>query len=295
MELGKVWWAGLGLVVAYGFAAVPASAVQFSLAGDERLNFFNSALPGTNYETAAGGVDYDGIGSGGAHEGTVVASGTIPALEYHTTGAPGTNQTETFATPLVFTLEAELVDVIVTQPIPAIPAIVRVTFVYEGVAGADLTVTDPTDSTVLLTGNIVPGTFEGVSQSALTATTANFNILAPPQNLNVVFQGFFQVDGGLPYSPLLADSVNNTIGFVAGVVSDFEIGDLDGFFDFNDIVAALGNPPLVADVISNTSEANGEAFALQASDFSPIPEPGTALLVSLGLAGLGTMGRRGRL
>ena len=63
----RIWRVGWLVAAALAFVAAPASALQLTLGGDERVNFLGGSLAGTPYATGTAGVDYDKIGGGGAH------------------------------------------------------------------------------------------------------------------------------------------------------------------------------------------------------------------------------------
>ena len=289
------WRGGLVLIGAVLLGAPgPAGALQLSLVGDERINFLGGSLTGTPYATSTAGVDYDEIGGGGAHPGEFLVTGTIPTLNYHTTGDTGTNVAFNFGPDLTFTLEAELTSITIT---PAFLTFVTVTYEFKSTADGspDLIVTDPSDSTVVLEADLIAGNFLGNDVAALTAK-GTFNSAAIPQNLNVSFNGFFKIDNSSLYASLFADSVDGVIGFESGTISDWEIGDADGNFDFDNIAGALTPGGLgsknIDSLISHAAEANGSIFALEPIDFTPVPEPGTLLLVGSGLVVFGSSRRR---
>jgi hypothetical protein len=287
---GSRWWAVVGGVAAsLLLGAQAASAVQLTLSGNERLNFFaGSPGTGTSWSTGPGNVDYDAIGSGDPHPGEVFASGTVPSLNYHTTTAPTTNVNFNFTPDLTFTLEAALVAIDVTDITPT-QRRVRLEFGTTIDGLPDLVVTDPFDATVVLEANLIAGTFLGNPVPGLRAQGIYNPTLATPQNLTMSLSGFLMATPSSLYLPLFADSSAGAVGFETGQVLNWEIGDGDGFFDFNDIASALvGSGTL----ISHVAEANGNLFAISSGQFVPVPEPGSALGVLAGLTMLAAA-RRG--
>jgi hypothetical protein len=277
LKRGAVWGAALGLLL----GAQPADALQFTLAGTERLNFFGSGMPGTSYATGSGNVDYDAIGSADPHPGETHVAGSVPSLNYHHTSTPVTNVNFNFSPDLTFTLEAQLIAIDIFDISPT-QRRVRLDFGSTSDGLPDLVVTDPSDATVVLEADLIAGTFNGNPVPPLRAQGI-YNPNSPPQNLTMSTSGFFTVDGSSPYASLFADSSAGTIGFEVGQLLNWERGDGDGLFDFNDIAAALAGSGVL---ISHVAEANGNIFAVSSANFTPVPEPGTALAVLAGLAGI---------
>jgi len=266
--------------------ASQATALQLTLSGDERLNIFGSGLPGTPYNTPVGGVDYDGVGSGDPHEGEVHITGNLPQLNYHTTGDPGTNVAFNFGPALDFTLEAELSNITLN---PLGGTNVQIVMEFSGTADgmADLVISDSGD--VVVRADLVAGVLNGNPVEALTAVSGSVDLAAPPENIVLQTFAFFQIRSGSAYASLFDDglgSLNNSIS--TGIVTNFDTGDADPEFDFDDMVneVAASNP-----LPSNTATAQGAVWAVSSSTFV-VPEPGTGVLLGLGLLGVATRRRR---
>jgi hypothetical protein len=263
-----------------------AAAEQFVLNGDERLNTFGSGLPGTDYQTAVDGADYDQIGGSGAHPGQLVVTGSVQSLNYHLDGAPGFNINQPFGPDLQFTLTAELLNSVVNDLGGGFYELV---LEYGGVAGVDLTLTDPFDSSLLLQAELAAGTLNGQPVAPVTASAVVNTNLAIPQNVQFSTFALFQVTGG-PYASLFGPGGLGGLDtpLSTGSSTSLEIGDLDGNFDFDDLYAALLAPPNPGDisqVLSHTAHAAGQVFGLTSSQFQT-PEPTALSLLALGLAAL---------
>jgi hypothetical protein len=284
----------LGLTVAVALsvgAAGSARAGRITLNGDERINDIFSGLAGTNYTTGSTGVDYDEAGGGGAHPGEVLVTGKISSLNYHTTGAPGTNVNAPFPdNALDFTLRAALTGISATDLDGAGPGTVYDIILTFGTATPaagvwDLIVTDPDDGdAVIFQGDLTAGDFDGNPFPALEMTGTGIDIVnGPPVTLQgnafllpeltseygVLFQG---EAGGDPSSVGLA------------FVSVFNFSP-----DFTVIGDELANN---GTLITHTGQSAGQIFGLSTSAFTPIPEPGSGLLVGMGLLGVAANRRR---
>lgn len=268
--------AAIGLWV--GVASSAVAAPQFPLVGDERLNQIGSGLPGTPWDTPTTGIAYDGaLGLSG--------NGNVPLINYNT-GGP--NQFFDFTgggQALDFMIDAELASVTYT-PIPS-TTFVTLTLDFQGTNDglADLVITDPLDgNSVLLEADFVAGTLNGSPVPALSAT-ATFDINNIDKNQLFSVTGFFGIDPASTYASLFDDGVGGYLpGLIQGGVDQWEIGDADGMNDFDDILAAYVNGGFDMNALpASTSEAQGTEFLIADSLFTPVPEPGSGLLIGLGL------------
>jgi len=279
--VSRARWAGFVALLGGLCLAGSASAYQ-SLPTDARINEWNTGMPGTDWNTPPAGVDYDAVGAPvEAHDGELQVGGTVPTLNYHTPGAPTTNVNSDFVPDLEFSLEAAYLTTSVT-PVSGSFFTLTTTFGTTDDGNWDLILTDPGDSDAeVLRANLIAGTFNGNAVAALT-TTATIDTTNINNNQIVSAFAFFEVDPTSPYASLFTDS--EYVGFNISQVLNWEIGDADGDYDFNDIAGAIiGSNTL----ISFTAEANGSVYGISSSKFTPIPEPGTGLLVGLGLLLLG--------
>jgi hypothetical protein len=277
----------LGLTVAVALsvgAAGSARADRLVLSGDERINEIGSGLLPTNYITSSTGVDYDEAGGGGAHPGEVLVTGSIASLNYHTTGDPGTGLSHTHT--LAFTLRALLTGISATETSPNIYDITLTFDTATPAAGVwDLIVTDPGDGGAeifradLTAGNVGEDFFPALQVTGTVniltdtpAATLQGNAFLLPEltsEYGVLFEG---VDGGDPSS----------VGLAFLGVYGFDP-------DFTEIGPELVNN---ATLISHTAQSGGQIYGLSTTAFTPIPEPGSGLLVGMGLLGVAANCRR---
>jgi len=259
----------LGLVL-----AAPADAIQFTPDGDDRLNTFASGDPGSPFDTATDGVDFDAVGSGDPHPGEVVVDGNVPTLNFF----DGTAQDSiTFGTAITFTLEAELISAAL---VPVSGGNVQYVATFQGTADGqpDLVATDPTDNSVLLEADLVAGTLGGNPVDAITVISQAFDPNSPPTAPTVQAFVFFQTRvNGNPWEILFSDDIGtlNDSGIGQSLVSNFDPS-------FDTIANTLDSTGVLP---SHTAEANGTVFALDSSQFV-VPEPGTIWLLGGGFAAL---------
>jgi hypothetical protein len=102
--------------------------------------------------------------------------------------------------------------------------------------------------------------------------------------------GFALIDNSTLYANLF-DSDSNPF------TSNSIMLDLSELFDFDSVAAGGGIDAIAAYVIANgtlpdfTGEGEGQLYRVDTGEFV-IPEPSTALLLGLGIAGLGVVRRR---
>jgi hypothetical protein len=263
-----------------------ASAYQ-TIGSDWRINEWNNTWgnPGTDYNTGPAGVDYDAIGAGSAHDGQLLVTGSVPVLNYHVTSDPTTNQTLDFSPDLAFTLEADILDTSATYTGVGNFWTLTTTFSTKGDSSWDLILMDGAEE--VLRADLIAGTFSGSAVEGLTAT-ATIDVTNVNNNQIVTAFAFLEVDPTSPYASLFGST--DYVGFDLTQVLNWEIGDLDGNYDFDDIAGAI-----IADVpsedatslISFEAEADGAVYTIASSNFIPVPEPGTGLRVGVGLLLLG--------
>jgi hypothetical protein len=274
----------LALAVSLGTAG-SAQASRITLSGDERINDFFSGMPGIDFATPSTGVDYDEIGGGGAHPGQVVISGSLSSMNYHETGAPAVNIND--AVDLDFTLTANITGILAVNIGGSIYDITLTFGTSTPAAGVwDLIVTDPDDSdTVIFRGDLRPGKLSGQALPALRATGFGIDIAT---NAQPVFQGlgFFDPDFSSEYGSLFEPESGGDPS-VVGL-------SFAGIFNFSPDFTVIGDELVNnSTLISHTAQATGSVFGITTNVFTPIPEPGTGLLVGMGLLGFAA-GRRRR-
>jgi len=153
----------------------------------------------------------------------------------------------------------------------------------------DVNVTyDGNDGGAPLTGVFQSATWDANELSLVSATNAGFSILCG----SLGCLGKLSDPGSFPGDP--ANSIR-TVQFGANVG---QAGNAGTSFVTTLTFQVIGGLDGVAnvDVFLNSGDGNlgggGSASIGTSVDYVPIPEPGTALLMGLGLAGLGLAGRR---
>lgn len=163
---------------------------------------------------------------------------------------------------------------------------------FVSTGGTDILWTDPADAnSVMLSGSWTPGNFLGSPTPGLQVQ-ATFcdgiggcgaaGVLGDPLAI-----GFALLDNSSLYAAMFDSDANPLTG--NSIMLDFS-----ELFDFDPTINAIA-----AYVVANgtlpdfTGEGEGQLYRVETGDFV-IPEPSTALLFGLGLAGLGVAKRRAR-
>jgi len=264
----------LAVAAAFVMTGGAASAVQFELptdaSADARLHSLSSGQPGAEWFTegvgVAGQVTYD--------SGTELLQfdADLTDLNYFDPNDGtcatdvGSNCNINFTTALDLSADAML-DGITVNFLGGTFFELIVDFASTG--GTDITLTDPTDSTVLFSANWQAGSFLGESTTGLTASAVyDSNTASVVGQVSVI--GFANVTSG-SYAQL----------FDSGAGSDLGI-NIAQFFDFVPTLDALAAGIVGSNTLASfTAEGQGQIFRVTAGDF--VPEPGAALLVGVTL------------
>jgi hypothetical protein len=277
-------WFGIGrvlgaLVLGAAFVtAGAASAVQFDLpadaSADARLHSLSSGQPGAEWFT-------EGVGVSGQVQYT---SGTqlleldadLTDLNYFdpndggcATDA-GSNCNVNFATPLDLAADASLHSLVVN---PLGGGFFELIVNFETTGGTDITLTDPTDTTVLFSASWQAGSFLSQTTTGLSASAIyDANTATVLGDLTVI--GFANVTSG-SYAQL----------FDSGAGSDLGI-NLGEFFDFAPTLNSLAAGIIANGTLASfMAEGQGQIFRVTAGDFVPEPQP-AVLVGAMLLAGL---------
>ena len=244
-----------------------------------------------------GQVEYDGASS-------LAIDGHITTLNYYDTQLgsgcetdSGSNCPFVYGTPLDFTVLATFIGLTTTPGFN--PGEYDIIIDFESTGGNDILWTDPLDgNSIMLAASWTAGDFLGSPTPGLqvVATWCDGVGGCGPQGLigDPLAIGFALIDNSTPYAAMF-DSDGNPF------TSNSIMLDFSELFDFAS-VAALASPPngidtIAAYVIANnvlpdfTGEGEGQLYRVDTGDFV-IPEPSTALLLGLGIAGLGAVRRR---
>jgi hypothetical protein len=263
------------LLVGGAALAVP----QFTPSGTALLHTLQSGQPGAAYNSGGlgtnGQIDYTDLGSG---NGTLNIGAEIDVLNYYDpldAACPtnvGSNCSYNFG------VTGQNLDFMVNADLAGLSAVdigggifqINIQFESTGL-GNDFVWTDPLDGdSNMLTASWTAGLFNGVPTTGLEAQVF-FDTVNQVQLGNVQVVGFATIQSGLYDSLFGADRV---------------AVDLSSFFDFSPSFAAITNQVIsTGQVPSFTAEIQGEIFRVGSGEF--IPEPGTALLVGVGLVALG--------
>jgi hypothetical protein len=213
-------------------------------------------------------------------------SAVVDVLNYYDT-ADGTCPTDTLGSTCSFNFGPDLVlsvtalfDSLTVNPLGG--DFVEVVTTFKSSGPVDVTLVDPSDTTTVLKGKFVAGTFNGspapaLSTSVVYNTSTGAAVGAPPVNA----LGFVHVDGTTPYASLFLDDY---IALNFASVDDFDDGSGGGLDDI--LAASIG----AGELVDFTAEVNGQAYSTASGNF--VPEPGTLVLMASASIGLLVAGRR---
>lgn len=268
------------LAVALTFVAGTASAYQFTLpSGDTRLHTIGSGQPGAEWTTG-------GLGSNGDlsyDSGTEILDfdAELDVLNYFDPNVgscptdAGSNCTFNFSTNLELSVVASLAGISVN---PLGGTFFELLVDFETTGGTDVTITDTTDNTVLLSAAWQAGTFLGSPTTGLSASVIYDSSGAGAVIGDLTLVGFLDVTAG-DYAQLFESGTSRLA---------IAIGES---FDFSPTLTALAGGIISSGSLGSfTAEGEGQLYRAEAGEF--VPEPHVALLMGLGLLGGWTLRRR---
>jgi len=269
------------LAVALTFVAGTASAFQFTLPStDTRLHTIGSGQPGAEWTT--GGLGSNGDLSYDSGTELLDFDAEVDVLNYfdpNVGSCPtdvGSNCAENFSTNLDLSVVASLAGISVNS---LGGTFFELIVDFETTGGTDVTITDPTDNTVLLSAAWQAGTFLGSPTTGLSASVIFDASDGGSVIGDLTLVGFLDVTAG-DYAQLF-ESGSSRLAIAIG----------EGF-DFTPTLTTLAAGIVSSGSLGSfTAEGEGQLYRAQAGEF--VPEPQAALLIALGLLGAWTARRRG--
>lgn len=263
------------VVLCSALGAGNVEALQYTPSATSLLHTPGSGQPGVPWST-------EGVGVGGQvtfNQGTGILNltGKVQELNFFdplngscSTDA-GSNCNVNFSPDLDVTLSGSLLSLVIT---PLGGTFFDLTANFGTLGPNDLLVTDPSaGNAVALAASWQSGLFLGSPTTGLSVSVTydafTSSVLGDP-----LLTGFLAIDNASPYASLFGSTVAKF-----GV----NLGDFGSFSPSLNAIAQ--NVLLFNSIPSFTAEGQGQVFRLASGDFV-VPEPATALLVAMGLAGL---------
>jgi len=282
---------------AIALAAGTARAVpQFTPTATTLVHTVFSGEPGVTWNTGGLGVNgqvvYDGVSS-------LAIGGQIDVVNYYDSlnglcpTDIGSNCSFNYGPDLDFSVLAEFIGVTVT---PTGGGLFDIVLDFQSTGGTDILWTDPADgNSVMLEATWTAGTFLGSPTPGLQVQSTYCDGVGGcgPAGLtgDPLAIGFALIDNSTLYAAMF-DSDGNPF------TSNSIMLDFSELFDFDSVAAGPGGiNAIAAYVLANntlpdfTGEGEGQLYRVETGEFV-IPEPSTALLLALGIAGLGAVRRR---
>jgi len=290
--LGSCVRCALAAFVASVVASGAAQAVQFTPTATARAHTLGNP-PGIEYNS--GGLGVGGQLAYDAGTQTLTLGGAVDVINFYdpANGACPTDSlgsTCSFNTnpDLALAMDAKLAAVTV-QPLGGGFYNIIADFQSTPNSLPDVVWTDPTDSTQVLRGNWVAGTYDdGFGPTATSGLTAFvlYDSNTGTATLKLAdTRGFLAADPSTLYASLFANGDGNYFALDIGSIDQFSDGAGGGLDAI--VAAALQNGSFP----SFTAEINGQLYRVATGSFE-VPEPGTAPLLALGLGVLAARRRR---
>ena len=282
----------LAAVAAIALAAGSAQALpQFVPSATAKAHTVFSGEAGFTWNTGGlnvnGQIVYDEQTSLLAIDGEIDAANYYDPLNGSCPVDSGSNCTFNYGPNLDFSVLAEFIGSSVTNSGGGIYDIV---LDFQTTGGTDIVWTDPADgNSVMLTASWTAGTFNSVPTPGLQVLAQYCDGVggcgAAGLTGDPLAIGFALIDPSSLYAGLF-DSDSNPL------TNNSIMLDFSELFDFDPSEATIAAYVLANGVLPDfTGEGEGQLYRVDTGEFV-IPEPSTALLLGLGIAGLGAVRRR---
>jgi hypothetical protein len=264
------------------FIPTPTTLVHTVFSGEAGVTW-NTAGLGVN-----GQVEYDADTSSLTIDGEIDVMNYYDPLNGSCPSDSGSNCTFNFGPNLDFTVLASFINSDITN---SGGGFYDITLNFETTGGPDIVWTDPSDgNSLMLSASWTAGTFLGNPTPGLqvVATYCDGVGGCGPAGLtgDPLAIGFALIDNSTLYAAMFDSDANP-------FTSNSIMLDFSELFDFSPDIDTIAAYVLANDTLPDfTGEGEGQLFRVDTGEFV-IPEPSTALLFGLGIAGLAAR-RRGR-